>query len=306
VDPLTHALAGATVAWAVRGQTSGRRALLVGAAAGLLPDLDVLIRSASDPLLAIEHHRGFTHSLLFVPAGGALTALLLRGRILAGILAYLSHPLLDAATTYGTQLFWPFSRLRVGLDIISIIDPLFTLIVLAGCIAAFRNRPRLVYAALALTVVWLTLGYVQRERAFAAQARLAASRGERIDRAAVFPTIGNTIVWRSLYATNGTVRMDRIRVPWRGEAEWAPGPALPLALGSGRDFTRFAWFSDGWVARPPDDATLIGDARYSLYANRYVPVWGIRLQPTRWVNRSRERKVSAAEVWREITGRNFP
>ena len=298
MDPLTHALAGAALGWAAGGRRIGRRALLVGAAAGLLPDLDVLIRSASDPLLAIEHHRGFTHSLLFAPAGGSIAALLGRDRrgIPAGILAWLSHAFLDASTTYGTQLFWPFSRYRVGLDIISIIDPLFTLFVLAACIAAFRNRPRLVYAGLALTVIWLTLGYVQRERATAVQARLAARRGHRIDRAAVFPTIGNTIVWRSLYLTNGVVRMDRLRVPWLGGAGYVPGPAAPLAYRNDPDFARLAWFSDGWVASDPADPTLIGDARYSLHADRYTPVWGIRLNPTRWVNRSRERRVSATEL----------
>ena len=299
MDPLTHALAGAAVGWAAGGRTIGRRAMLVGAAAGLLPDLDVLIRSAGDPLLAIEHHRGFTHSLLFVPVGGAIASLLGGGRraLLAGILAYLTHPLLDAATTYGTQLFWPFSRYRVGLDIISIIDPLFTLIVLAGCIAALRGRARLVHAALALAVVWLLLGYVQRERASAVQARLAAARGERVTRAAVFPTVGNTIVWRSLYETNGRLRMDRIRVPWLGEPGHVPGPTVPLAYRDDPDFARFAWFSDGWVAPDPADPTLIGDARYSLHPDRYAPVWGIRLNPTRWVNRSRERRVSLKELW---------
>jgi inner membrane protein len=304
VDPLTHALAGASIAWAAGGRHAGRRALLAGAAAGLLPDLDVLIRSAGDPLLAIEHHRGFTHSLLFVPIGGTIAALLTGARRLipAALLAYLSHPLLDAATTYGTQLFWPFSRYRVGLDIISIIDPLFTLILVCATIAAYRNRPRLVHVALALTIVWLTLGLIQRERASAAQRQLATSRGHRVLRAAVFPTFANTIVWRSLYLTNGTIRMDRIRVPWLASPTHISGPAVPLATAPHPDFARVAWFSDGWTARDPQDPTLIGDARYSLHSDRYAPVWGIRLHPTRWVNRSRERRVPVVETWREIVG----
>jgi inner membrane protein len=315
VDPLTHALAGAAVGWAAGGGRIGRRALVVGAVAGLLPDLDVLVRSADDPLFAIEHHRGFTHSLAFVPIGGCIAALLAgrrgqrRASIAAGILAYLSHPLLDAATTYGTQLFRPFSRMRIGLDIISIVDPVFTLIVLAACVAAFRGRTRIVHAALALTLAWLSLGFVQRERASAVQRRLAAQRGDRVERAAVFPGIGNTIVWRSLYATNGTLRMDRIRVPWLGGPSVAQGPAVPDALprdGSmADDLHRLAWFSDGWVARDPHDPTLIGDARYSLHPDRYAPVWGIRFRPrTEWVNRSRERRVSPRQTWAEISGQD--
>jgi len=309
MDPLTHALAGA----AAGSLVAGRRGLAVGALAGLLPDLDVFLRSASDPLFAIEHHRGFTHSLVFVPVGGTVAALIAgkhgerRASILAGILAYLTHPLLDAATTYGTQLFWPFSKLRVGLDVISIVDPLFTLILLIACIAAMRSRTRVVHAALAFVLTWPCLGYVQRERASAVQMRLAASRGHRVERAAVFPTFGNTIVWRSLYATHGTLRMDRIRVPWLGAPTVANGPAVPDAMTRGvstvRDLDRLAWFSDGWLARDPQDPSIIGDARYSLHSDRYAPVWGIRFTPrTEWVDRSRTRRISPRDAWAEIVG----
>jgi inner membrane protein len=76
-----------------------------------------------------------------------------------------------------------------------------------------------------------------------------------------------------------------------------------------RDFDRFAWFSDGWLARAPTDPTVIGDARYSLRNDRYEPVWGIRFhpgadQPTEWVNRTRNRDVGVAELWDEISGRS--
>jgi inner membrane protein len=286
----------------------------------------VLIRSAGDPLLAIEHHRGFTHSLLFVPAGGVIAALLFAARlgreqrlwaVLAGMLAWLSHAMLDAATTYGTRLFWPFSRLRVGLDIISIIDPLFTAIVVGGVIAAFAARRRIAAIALLLAVASLAGGFVQRERASAAQARLASARGERLERGAVFPTIGNTIVWRSLYETNGVIRIDRIRTPWFGEATYAAVTAVPLVSVADvpgnarirRDLARFSWFSDGWLARAPADPTIVGDARYSLRSDTYEAVWGIRVRPgterpIEWVNRTRSRDVAVGPLWAEIRGRD--
>ncbi len=322
LDPLTHALTGATLAWAATGRRLGRRSLAIGAAAALLPDVDVLIRSASDPLLAIEHHRGFTHSLLFVPVGGILAALpFMRGvqrrwAIVAGVVAYLSHALLDAATTYGTRLFWPFSRHRVGLDIISIIDPLFTAILLIGTIAAFKARPRIVGVAIALAVSWLALGFVQRERASNVQERLASARGDRLARGAVFPTLGNTVVWRSIYETGGLLRIDRIRVPWLARPAYAAVTTVPRVTSAEvddtrlrRDFERFAWFSDRWLARAPSDPTEIGDARYSLRNDRYEPVWGIRLRPgedppVEWVNRTRERDVSLGHLWAEIRGRD--
>lgn len=315
MDPFTHALTGAAVAHAASGRAIGQRALVVGVVAGLLPDLDVLIRSAADPLLAIEHHRGFTHSLAFALAGGIAAGILLGPRgaripaALAAVLAWTSHALLDAATTYGTQLFWPFSRYRVGLDVISVLDPLFTLTVLVAVIAAFAGRRRLTAAALAVAVGWLVVGFVQRERAGSVQLRVASTRDHRIERGAVFPTMGNTIVWRSIYSSGGEFHMDRIRVPWFGAPSFATVGSVPPATAPSdpqlrRDFDRFAWFSGGWVAVAPADPTVIGDARYSLRGDSWEPVWGIRLHPgsVAWVDRTRERDVSPADLFREITG----
>lgn len=365
MDPLTHALAGATIAWSLTGRQLNRKSLLLGAAAGLLPDADVVIRSATDPLLAIQHHRGFTHSLLFIPIGALLATLPFLRTVdrksrayLAALCAYASHPLLDSATTYGTQLFWPFSNYRVGLDIISIIDPGFTLILIAALFAAFASRRNSVIAALSLAILWLAAGVAQRERALDAQQRLATSRNDERSRGEVFPTIGNTIVWRSIYRSGDTLRIDRIRVPWFGSASYAATTSVPVAvpwepsgtsgasgtseyLGASvpgkssastrrnqpvtrprgtevlqrpevpsRDFLRFAWFSDGWIARDPADPTVIGDARYSLRADSWSPVWGIRLhedpnRPTEWINHTRTRRTNPKALWKELTGDNL-
>src|SRR5688572_29522369 len=122
MDPITQGALGAAAAQLGTSHRLGRRAWLYGAAGGMAADLDVLIRSSSDPLLAIEYHRHFTHSLAFIPVGGLLAALpwVLRKRhrpqarwiALATTLGYATHGLLDAFTTYGTQLLWPFSSHR--------------------------------------------------------------------------------------------------------------------------------------------------------------------------------------------------
>jgi hypothetical protein len=73
-------------------------------------------------------------------------------------------------------------------------------------------------------------------------------------------------------------------------------------------FARFAWFSEGWVARKPADTTVLGDMRYSLSSEAFDPIWGIRftapgaLAEVEWVNRSRGRRVSVSEMWKEISG----
>ena len=143
VDPLTHILLGASLGYATFRGRLGRTAAGASGLAAFAPDADVFIRSAADPLLAIEYHRGFTHSLAFAPVGAAIVGGLWLMRPawrsprwitlwLCCLIGYVSHAVLDAATTYGTQLLWPFSSHRTGWDVIAIIDPVFTCTLLIG------------------------------------------------------------------------------------------------------------------------------------------------------------------------------
>src|SRR5690606_5994513 len=140
MDPLTHSALGATIAMAVAPANHRRAAALVGAIAGLLPDADVLIGSESDPLLAIEYHRHFTHAWIFQPVvaliavGIALALLRIGSRkqsfgrlYVSALAAAFSHPFCDGWTSYGTRLLWPFSDRRISWDWVSVIDPLITL-----------------------------------------------------------------------------------------------------------------------------------------------------------------------------------
>jgi inner membrane protein len=332
LDPVTHVLLGANLAHAAFGRRLGRAAALAGGLAAFAPDIDVFIHSAADPLVAIAHHRGFTHSLAFAPVGAAIVAALWLMRPAwrdrarwpalwaAATLAWLSHALLDAATSYGTQLLWPFSQARAGWDLIAIIDPIFTLALLAGlAVALVRNTVRPTLVALACAAAYLALGGVQHARASAAQRALAAQRGHTPVRTEVMPTLANNLVWRALYEHDGRIFSDRIRVGWFSGATVREGWSLPLVRAADltaaeiardrrRSFARFAWFSDHWVARSPADPALLADMRYTLSAEAFDPIWGIRFTPEgapteiEWLNRSRDRRVSPADTWREIAG----
>jgi inner membrane protein len=333
VDPISHIVLGASLGYAAFGRRLGRTAALAGGLAAFVPDVDVFIRSATDPLLAIEHHRGFTHSLFFAPLGAAVVASLWllrpggRGRWLAlwgcALVAYHSHCLLDAATSYGTHLLWPFSDVRFGWDLISIIDPPFTLALAAGLFLALKRRSaRPAVVGLSLAAVYLGCGAVQHARAGATQRQFAAARGHNPERVELMPTLANNIVWRALYIHEGRIHSDRIRVGWFSAPTVREGWSLPLVqekdLTAGermrndarRPFQRFQWFSEGWVARSPGDPTLLGDMRYSLSGDAFDPIWGIRFTPPDapndvvWVNHTRDRQVRPAELWNEIAGRD--
>lgn len=178
MDPLTQGVLGASLSQSVSKKQHLMVAGVLGLLSGLAPDLDALIRSQSDPLLALEFHRQFTHSLLFIPIGSLICALVLHPLIaktrglsfkqswLYCALGYGTHALLDSCTTYGTQLFWPLTNERYAWNTISIIDPVYTLPILILLVFAIWKRdPWLARVAFLWALIYPTLGMIQRDRA---------------------------------------------------------------------------------------------------------------------------------------------
>ena len=137
MDSLTQIVLGAAVAEVVAGKQIGNKALLWGAIGGTIPDLDVIGGFFLEEADYVNFHRGFTHSLLFSFLAAPLLGWLLSKsgwslgkpfwfwtRLFFWTL--FTHPLLDIFTSYGTQIFLPFSDLRVELNTIFIIDPAYT------------------------------------------------------------------------------------------------------------------------------------------------------------------------------------
>ncbi len=150
MDSLTQLALGAAVGEAAIGSRVGRRAILWGAIAGTLPDLDVFV-PLGDAVRDFTYHRSATHSLFMLALLTPLLAWLitrihpdtrehLKRWMLAIYLVFATHALLDSLTAYGTQIFWPISTVPVSLSTIFIIDPLYTLPLLVGVIAALTMR----------------------------------------------------------------------------------------------------------------------------------------------------------------------
>jgi inner membrane protein len=300
MDPVTQAALGA--AWA---QPSARRpsvgwATAIGCIAGMAPDLDVLIRSSSDPLLALQYHRHFTHALVFIPLGALVCALLLfplcRRRLSFGwcyvfcFLGYASHGLLDACTSYGTLLLWPFSSARIAWDVVSVVDPLVTLPLIACVISAMLlRRPGLALAGIAWCVAYMGLGLMQNQRAVQAALSLAEERGHRPERVTVKPSFANIVLWKSIYEAEGRIYIDAVRV--LSKTDIYPGqalekldiardfPWLDSASQQWRDVERFRWFADGYLALDAEMKNRVVDVRYSLVPNRGDGLWAIELDP---------------------------
>ena len=149
MDSLTQAALGAAVGYGVLGRHAGRKALVWGAVLGTLPDLDVFV-PLGDDVADFTHHRGPTHSLLLHAAAapviawamGRVQPAILPFRLRRWLLAFLcltTHALLDGFTAYSTQLLWPLPVAPTSWSTLFIIDPLFTLPLLAGVIAAIAS-----------------------------------------------------------------------------------------------------------------------------------------------------------------------
>jgi inner membrane protein len=301
MDPVTHALLGAA-GGLVATRARSRIAALAGAAGALLPDIDVLIGSDTDPLVTLEFHRQFTHSIFVAPFGATIVALALwfalKRRhgllplLIAAFAGYVSAILLDACTSYGTQLLWPFYDKRFAAGVVAVIDPAVTVILLAGVISALRSATATgAGVAIALTVVYLGFGWLQRERAETLVAQAAAGRGHTIRQHTVKPTLGNLVLWRSVYLSDKEYVVDAARVGFFSVPVLYTGGAVrrvepidlvpPLTLNSiqAADVVRFAKVSDGWLARHPSRPDVIGDIRYSILPNSTRPLWGIEIHP---------------------------
>lgn len=138
MDSLTQIVLGASVGEAVLGKKIGNKAILWGAIAGTLPDLDVLLRYFTDEISSTQMHRGFSHSIVFAVLIAPFLAWIakkihyklkevsFKDWTKLFFLTTVTHPLLDAHTTWGTQFFWPFNY-RLAYQNIFVVDPLYTL-----------------------------------------------------------------------------------------------------------------------------------------------------------------------------------
>lgn len=299
MDPLSQGALGASVPQSFAGKQQLRVACLLGFLGGMAPDLDVLIQSPTDPLLFLEYHRQFTHALIFIPLGGFICAAVLHGlfarkylsfrqSVLFCTLGYATHGLLDACTTYGTQLFWPFSDVRIAWNNVSVVDPAFTIpvfiLMVMGVVARSSSYTRI---GLGWAFFYLLLGVIQNERAEAAGHAIASGRGHDPVRLEAKPGFANLLLWKIVYEFEGRYYVDAVRVGL--EPKIFPGesiekldldrhfPWLDRASQQARDVERFRWFSNRYLAVDQQRGNFIVDVRYSIIPNQIDALWGITL-----------------------------
>jgi len=201
MDPFTHGIIGLGIG-ALSGQPLSPYNPVYGAAVlgAVSPDLDIVTMLSGD-LAFLRNHRGISHSLV---------GLLLLSIGIAGIffldfggnpLIYflwafagaISHSLLDSLNSYGTQLWWPFSKKRCYGNLLMFFDP-FLIFLFLPVFFTYRTPQKAAFLALGLMVLYLFLRLLLRinvERYIRKKFNL--SRGNT--RLAVLPALNGLITW---------------------------------------------------------------------------------------------------------------
>ncbi|MGK9049157.1 metal-dependent hydrolase [Stutzerimonas chloritidismutans] len=309
MDSITQALLGASVQGAMLGRWQGRKALVYGAVLGTLPDLDVVI-DYGDAVANMTYHRGFSHSLFVLSLLAVLLTWLIRRfraderytgtRLFLSIwLVLITHVLLDAFTSYGTQLLWPLTTPPIAWSSVFIIDPLYSLplliAVLTGLLFGLRGR-RARWPAYALAISTCYLGFTLAGKQMAehrVQATMA-SQGIQAEQMFSTPTPFNSLLWRVILV-DGEHYYETL-VSW-----WDAAPPslvrlprnaqLAAELNGSEQHERLKWFTGNVLRYDVDgDQLLVTDLRLGMtgfhpfrfpLAERSVEGWQLIAQPER-------------------------
>tara|TARA_R110002096_G_scaffold303080_8_gene498077 strand:+ start:12046 stop:13041 length:996 start_codon:yes stop_codon:yes gene_type:complete len=303
MDPITHGLIGAAATQSFSNKKNLRQVSLVGFFSALLPDLDVFISRASDPLLNLEFHRQFTHSLVFIPVGALIASALIwwlvkkqlsfKETYFYSLLAYGSACLSDAATSYGVQLLWPFLDERFSWNLISIFDPLFSLIIIVAVgFSLYKKKSLFAWVGLGWIAVYLSFGFLQQQRVRNVAQEIASQKGHVIEQLIIKPTMANEILWSVRYTYGDSLFTHGVRlIPFSKPTLYVGESAALLSWKKKyaplkgsilyQDIERFSTFSDGILITHPDYENVIGDGRYSLLPTSLSPIWGIEIDTTK-------------------------
>uniref|UniRef100_UPI00333E2B6E metal-dependent hydrolase n=1 Tax=Castellaniella defragrans TaxID=75697 RepID=UPI00333E2B6E len=289
MDSITQAVLGASLCGAMLGHAHGRKAYAAGAVLATVPDLDVFIQYA-DPISAMIHHRSFSHALLTLTALAALLAWLFRSWrphpayagawLFAALwLTLITHPLLDAFTSYGTQLFWPWRPTPTAWSTIFIIDPFYTLPLLVATLTglAIGARPpsrRIACWALALSTAYLA-GSVAAKAVIEHRVRTQIEQqGIQIEAMFSTPEPFSILLWRVIARTADGDMIEAVT----GLLDRKPGETLRTPLNHHLADTaasipalqELRWFTGNWLRYDEINGELVAtDLRMGLAAGRY-------------------------------------
>lgn len=288
MDSLTQIVLGAAVGEAVLGRKIGTRAMMWGAIAGTIPDLDVFLKFLTDDITATEMHRGFSHSLvfsiLFAPVLAWVAHKIHKRRIevtrkdwmLLFFLALVTHPMLDMHTTWGTQFFWPF-EVKITYNNIFVVDPLYTIPFLTCCIIALcykRTNPRRRFfnnLGLIISTAYMALTFVFKGFGYQAVDENLAKQGIDFVEIETKPTPFNTVLWDAHIETEkgylfGHYSLMDDGAPIRFSEEYPKNHHLIDSIRDQEVIQQLLRIANGWYTiEKKDDFLIFNDLRFGQF-----------------------------------------
>jgi len=266
MDSVTQAVLGAAVGVAVLSPGVDRRkAAVLGAIAGTIPDLDVVLLPFFDGLQRVSIHRGFSHSILFSILGALLLAWIL-SRIkwtapvagkrlwLFAFLVLFTHIALDAFTPYGTQLFLPFSDHRVSFDSVTVVDPMYTLPLLACLLMGLfvykseKHRAAVNYLGLGISTLYLLMTLVHKQQIEKHFKAALADQGVQYEKLLSVPVSAANLIWYGVAKNDKGLYLGKHSVWDDGKIDFDYFPTNDTLL-AGLDpylVDRMKWFAKGF------------------------------------------------------------
>lgn len=307
MDSLTQIVLGAACGEAVLGKKIGNKALLFGAIGGTIPDLDVFVGAVlfQNEIDAMLFHRGFMHSILFSILGAFLFGWLVYKLYNTGkrrhtttqsdwiklfFWSLFTHPILDAFTPYGTQLFAPFSNYRVALNNIAVADPLYTTpFLLSLIILMFFNRKSqrrrfLLKLGIGISSVYMILTLANK--VYIDNVFKNSLTDQKVDftRFSTQPAILNNILWYGVAETNESYYAGFYSLFDTADqfSDWKEIPKKrSLKTEDFEDLKGLAWFSNDYynIEAISDSSYLYKDLRYPMVKTRkgYKAIFNLML-----------------------------
>ncbi len=283
MDSLTQIVLGAAVGEATLGKKVGNKAMLWGAVAGTIPDLDVVSKLFVDTVTANELHRGFSHSIVFsilaAPILGWLLSKLYKNNdanwkdwTKLMFLGLFTHPILDAFTTWGTQLFWPFDY-KVALNTIFVVDPLYTLPFLVFVIMAMfykrthQKRKKFNTFGLYISSSYIILTLILQQKARANFSNNLEKQHIEYNDIQTRPTPLNSILWTANIETDDSFLIGYYSLLDEDDTiNFSEFPKNHHLLGQMKDdplIPRLIKLSEGWYTiEKVNDSIYFNDLRF--------------------------------------------
>lgn len=212
MDSLTHVVLGACTGEALLGKRLGKKAMLWGAIAESIPDIDFVSGFWLNPANDLLAHRGFTHSLLFAVLATPFTALLaekwhrphnisLKKWMLFFGIGILVHLFIDLFNVYGTGLLEPFSNQRFSFNTLFVADPFFSVVpaiaftILLVLHKKHRHRMRWAFIGMLAPALYLVMAVYNKLSIDTAVTNIAAAQEVPAKRYFTTPVPLNNFLW---------------------------------------------------------------------------------------------------------------